>query len=47
MSDVKNSILETIMAYTAGVMYLAQEDKKLVNDTMLLIVVDQLYDWAD
>lgn len=46
MEDIKLSIQESINKYTRNLVYLAKENELLVRDLMLLIVVDDLFDWA-
>lgn len=47
MSDIKTSIYGSINSYTNKLTYLAKENKAMVNDLMLLVVLDQVYDWAN
>lgn len=47
MEDIKISIQNSIVNYLERLSYLAQEDDKLVKDLMLLIVVDNVSDWAE
>ena len=46
MEEVKQSIVSTTVKYLRNLEYLAIDDKKLSNDIMALIVVDEVFDWA-
>jgi hypothetical protein len=44
MEEVKQSIVSTTVKYLRNLEYLAIDDKKLSNDIMALIVVDEVFD---
>jgi hypothetical protein len=44
MNEVKNSIVSSISKYVNGLRFFAKDDKKLAQDAMLLLVVDEIYD---
>jgi len=47
MNDIKLSILETMQRYTTRLQYLAKKNPILIRDLMLLVIVDEVYDWAN
>ena len=46
MNEVKNAIVSSITQYLDRLQYLAIDDKKTAGDIMLLIITDDVYDWA-
>jgi len=46
MNEVKNSIVSSITKHLNELRYLAKDNKKAASDIMLLIIVDEIYDWA-
>ena len=46
MNEVKNSIVSSITKYINELKYFAKDNKKAASDIILLIIVDEIYDWA-
>ena len=46
MNEVKNSIVSSITKHINELKYFAKDNKKAASDIMLLIIVDEIYDWA-
>jgi hypothetical protein len=47
MNELKTSIITSIGKYYDNLRYFAIEDKKTSSDIMLLIISDEVYDWAN
>ncbi len=46
MNEIKNSTVSSIVQYLNKLQYLAKDDKKTAQDIILLIITDEVYDWA-
>ena len=46
MEEVKHSLVSTIVKYLNNLRYLAVDDKPLANDLMVLLIADEIFDWA-
>lgn len=46
MEEVKQSLVSTIVKYLNNLRYLAVDDKPLANDLMVLLIADEIFDWA-
>jgi len=46
MNEVKNSIVSSITKHINDLQYLAKDNPKAGSDILLLIIVDEVYDWA-
>jgi len=46
MNEIKNSIVSSITNYLDKLQYLAVDDKKTSGDIILLIIADDVFEWA-
>lgn len=47
MSEIQNSIVDSINKYLNDLRYLGITDNKTLKDLMLLVITQDVYDWAE